>query len=318
MSDKKQILVIGAGAIGGGVAPFLARVAGVGVFDVNKAHVEAINAGGLKVSGASESVNRIPAHTDPAELARYQFDGVMVSVKGMFTRAALEGVKPHLKGSPVMFTIQNGLGNVEILEEMGDWPILHGITLEGGRFVGPGEIHHMVHGEESWVGPARGEFEAVRWFGDLISESGIATRVVPDASGAIWSKFIFNSTLNPIGALVRGVPEAMYQCDEIYQLVDDMMAEGTKVAAAQEIDLLFDPMHMIRDLRAGKAPPLKHAGSMSYDIAEGRATEIEFLTGYMVRKAESLGVDIPITETVYRLLVGTEFGVRVRQQQKQS
>jgi len=51
---------------------------------------------------------------------------------------------------------------------------------------------------------------------------------------------------------------------------------------------------------------------MSYDIAEGRATEIEFLTGYMVRKADELGVAVPVTRSVYRLLVGTEQGVAIR------
>ena len=111
---------------------------------------------------------------------------------------------------------------------------------------------------------------------------------------------------------MRGVPEVMYQSDEIYELVNGMMQEGIEVAHALGIELLFDPMHFINDLRSGKIPPLKHAGSMSYDIAEGRATEIEFLTGYMIRKADELGVAVPISRSVYQLLVGTELGVAIR------
>ena len=312
MADKKRVLVIGAGAIGGVFASFLAKVADTVIFDANQAHVDAINKNGLRVSGATESVSKIPAYTGANELAQYEFDGVMVSVKGMYTEAALRDVKPYLKGNPVMFTIQNGLGNVETMEAAGDWPIIHGITMEGGQFSAPGKINHMVHGDESWVGPARGDFESTRWFGEIINEAGIKTRVVPDASGAIWSKFIFNATLNPLGALVGAVPEPMYQSDEVYELVSAMMQEGREVAAAQDIELLFDPMHFIDELRAGNVPPLKHSGSMSYDIIEGRPTEIEFLTGYMARKAKELGVPAPVTDTVYRLLVGLEMGRDVK------
>ncbi|MEL0082935.1 MAG: ketopantoate reductase family protein [Gammaproteobacteria bacterium] len=310
--SRQKVLVVGAGAIGGVFASYFAKVSDVTIFDVNQAHVDAINANGLKLSGETEAVTQIPAVSDPAALADQQFDGVMISVKGMFTRAAVESLMPHLQGRPVLFTIQNGLGNVEILEELVDWPVMHGITLEGGHFIEPGHVKHLVAGEESWVGPARGDFEEVRWFGELMDESGIKTRTVPDPSGAIWSKFIFNSTLNPVGVLVRGVPEVMYQSDEIYELISDMMEEGTKVAHALGIELLFDPMHFINDLRSGKIPPLKHAGSMSYDVAEGRPTEIEFLTGYMVRKAAEVGVDVPVNKAVYRLVVGTDMGVAIR------
>jgi len=310
--SRQKILVVGAGAIGGVFASYFAKVSDVTIFDVNQAHVDAINANGLRLSGETEAVTQIPAVSDPAEFADTKFDGVMISVKGMFTRAAVESIKPHLQGSPVLFTIQNGLGNVEVLQELVDWPVMHGITLEGGHFIEPGHVKHLVRGEESWVGPSRGSFEEMRWFGELMDESGIKTRTVADPSGAIWSKFIFNSTLNPVGVLIRGVPEVMYQSDEVYELVNEMMNEGTQVANGLGIELLFDPMHFINDLRSGKIPPLKHAGSMSYDIAEARATEIEFLTGYMVRKADELGIDVPVTRSVYRLLVGTEMGVFIR------
>lgn len=313
MSDKKRILVVGAGAIGGVFASFLHRVADVVIYDVNRAHVDAINQRGLKVSGASESVSRIPAHADAAELAQYRFDGVMLAVKGMFTQDAVTAIKPYLLDSTLLFTIQNGQGNVETLEQAGNWDIIHGITLEGAQYTGPGEVQHLVHGEESWVGPARGSFERTRWFGELVHAAGIGTRVVPDPRGAIWSKFIMNAVANPIGALQRGVPESMYQCDEIFALIETMMAEGAAVAKAQGIELLFDPMEYLRALHSGKAPPMKHAGSMSYDIDAGRATEIEFLTGYLVRAAERYGVAVPVSRAVYQLLKGLEFGNRIRQ-----
>ena len=115
---RQKVLVVGAGAIGGVFAAYLSKVSDVTIFDVNQSHVDAINANGLQLSGMTESVTSIPAVSDPAQLTDTQFDGVMISVKGMFTRSALESLLPHIKGSPVLFTIQNGLGNVEILQEL--------------------------------------------------------------------------------------------------------------------------------------------------------------------------------------------------------
>lgn len=314
MSYRKQVLVVGAGAIGGVFASFLNKVSDVVIYDVNQAHVDAINKNGLKVTGASESVSQIPAHADATELAQYQFDGVMLSVKGMFTQDAVMAIKPYIQDSTLMFTIQNGQGNVETIEKIGNWDIIHGITIEGAQFIGPGEVEHLVHGEESWVGPARGSFEKTRWFGELVNAAGIKTRVVPDPRGAIWSKFIMNAVANPIGALQRGVPEAMYQNDEVFALIESMMEEGTAVARAKGVELLFDPMEYLRALHSGKAPPMKHAGSMSYDIDAGRQTEIEFLTGYLVRAADESGVDVPVSRAIYRLLKGLEFGNEIKKQ----
>lgn len=308
----RSILVVGCGAIGGIFAAYLARSAEVVALDANAAHVAAINRDGLKLTGSSQMVARMSAISDPSEAARHRFDAVIILVKSMLTESVFRTLKPHLSGRPVVVTLQNGMGNAETLERLCDWDVAHGFSMEAGRCVGPGEVVHYLHGEETWIGPTRGRIENLTWLAGLLSECGIRTTAIADPRGAIWSKFIFNCVVNPLGALLLGENRARYEVPEVAQLIDEMIAEGVRVAEAQGIDLMFDPMHVITKTRSGELPLTKHASSMALDVAAGLDTEIEALTGYMVRKAKSLGVAVPVSETVYRLAKGVEYAAKVR------
>ena len=304
-----RILVAGCGAIGGIYAAHLSRVAQVVAYDTNAAHVEAIHRNGLRLAGKTEMLARIEAVAAPTALAERSFDAVIVAVKSMHTDALFRTLRPVLAGRPLLFTLQNGQGNVELLLSACDWDVLHGMTWEGGEYEGPGCVRHLVHGPASCAGPARGSIEAAGWLGELIDSAGLPTRVVADARGAIWSKFIFNSAMNPVAALVRGIPEAKYRSEEVYEVLRAMVDEGKKVAERLGITLQFDPLGLIDDVRNGTVPMPSHPGSMAQDIERGTPTEIDALTGYMVRKAAEVGVAAPAHALVYRLLKGLEFGV---------
>jgi 2-dehydropantoate 2-reductase len=308
----RRILVVGAGAIGGLYAAYLARVAEVVALDTNRAHVEAIRRHGLRLTGLTDSVAKVAAFVHPAEMGSHTFDAVVFLVKSQATEAALHSIHPVLEGRPVLVTFQNGMGNEELLMRAGDLDVAHGVSFEAARYDGPGQIRHLVHGEESWLGPARGAVEDIAWLGELMTRSGLPTKVLADPRGAIWGKFIFNSVMNPIGAIVQGVNAARYDVPEMRALIDDMAAECTRVAEAMGIRLAFDPMYLVRKFRSGEIPLSKHAGSMAQDIEAGRETELESMTGYVVRKARELGVPVPVTESVYRMAKGVEYAVRSR------
>jgi len=316
MAERKHILIVGAGAIGGLYAATLAKVADVAVLDTNRAHVEAIRQNGLKLTGCTESVTKLAAFASAAEMGKLRFDAVIILVKSQATRAAFESIRPGLEGRPVLVTFQNGMGNEELLAQISDLDVAHGASFEAARYDGPGRVHHLVHGEDSWLGPARGKVESVRWLGELMTKSGLPTRVVADPRGAIWGKFIFNSVMNPIGAIVQGVNAARYDVPEIRALIDDMAAECIRVAEALGIRLEFDPMYLVKKIRAGESPLTKHAGSMAQDIEAGRETELEAMTGYVVRKAKELGVPVPVTESVYRMAKGVEYAARAKREDR--
>jgi 2-dehydropantoate 2-reductase len=314
MHERRQILVVGAGAIGGLYAAYLAKAADVVVLDTNAAHVEAMRRDGLTLSGCTASVTRLTAFARVSEMGKRRFDAAIILVKSQATENAFRSIEPLLEGRPLLVTFQNGMGNEELLMQLSDLDVAHGVSFEAARYDGPGRIHHLVSGEESWLGPARGSVESVAWLGELMTESGLPTKVVADPRGAIWGKFIFNSVMNPIGAIVQGVNAARYDVPEMRELIDDMAAECVRVAEALGIQLPFDPMYLVKKFRSGEIPLSKHAGSMAQDLEAGRETELQAMTGYVVKKAKELGVPVPVTESVYRMAKGVEYAAKAKRE----
>ena len=224
MHTPLRLLVIGAGAMGGVYAAYASRQADVTVLDNNREHIEAIRARGLRLSGVADMTAKLAAFETPARMGKQAFDAVLFLVKSQVTAAALESVLPWLEGTPVLVSLQNGMGNTELLEAGSRLPVGHGVTLEAGRYLGPGRIEHFIHGEEACMGPARGDIEPMRRLGAVLTETGLPTRVVADPRGAIWAKFLFNCVMNPLGALVRGNNRARYLVPEMRDLIDAMFA----------------------------------------------------------------------------------------------
>src|SRR5262249_34600105 len=309
---ERRILVVGAGAIGGLYAAYLSKVAEVVVLDSNREHVAAIRRGGLALSGRTQALAKVDAFATPAEMGLRRFDAAIILVKSQATETAFRSVEAMLGGRPLLVTFQNGMGNEETLMQASDLDVAHGVSFEAARYDGPGRIEHLVHGEESWLGPARGRVESVAWLGELMTRSGLPTKVVADPRGAIWGKVIFNSVMNPVGAVVQGVHAARCHVPEMRELIDDMAAECVRVAEAMGIRLEFDPMYLVKKFRSGEIPLSKHGGSMAQDLAAGRETELEAMTGYIVKKGKELGVPVPVHQGVYRRAKGVEYAVRAK------
>src|SRR5712672_2533152 len=183
MTERRHILIVGAGAIGGLYAAALAKAADVAVLDTNRAHVQAIRQNGLRLTGCTESVTKLEAFASAAEMGKRRFGAAIILVKSQATEAAFESIRPGLEGRPLLATFQNGMGNEELLMRLMDLDVAHGVSFEAARYDGPGRVHHLVHGEDSWLGPARGKVESVRWLGELMTKSGLPTRVVADPRG---------------------------------------------------------------------------------------------------------------------------------------
>lgn len=303
MADK--ILVVGCGAIGGLFAAALSSVAEVSVFDTDVEHVRAINARGLRINADTSRTARINATDDPATLKGRVFDAVFFLVKSKLTAAALDRVKPVLTGNPMLVTLQNGMGNAEVLLGVPGAIVVRGVTMNAGRYVEPGCVESLIEGK-TWVGPARGTVEDIRPLADLLNDAGMETEIVADPMGAVWSKFVFNCVMNPLGALMMGDNAARHDAPEMRELIDDLAAECTAVVRALGGTFAFPPMEFVDKVRAGQVPLSPHAGSMALDIARGVPTEIDELTGFIVRQGARLKVPVPNCKAVFRLVKGLE------------
>ncbi|MCK9907945.1 ketopantoate reductase family protein [Microbacteriaceae bacterium K1510] len=302
---SSHILIVGCGAIGGLFAAALSQVAKVTAYDANAEHVAAIVRDGLRITGKSPRVARIAAVSDAAALGDAKFDAVVFLIKSKFTAQALAQLQPCLGDRPMLVTLQNGMGNAEVLLSSPSATVVRGVTMNAGRYIGPGEIENLIEGK-SWLGPVRGTVDEVKPLAALLTAAGYPSEVLEDPMGAVWSKFVFNCVMNPVGALMMGDNAARYDVPEMRALIDDMAAECMTVVRALGGSFAFPPMEFVEKVRAGEVPLSKHAGSMALDIARGAPTEIDELTGFIVSEGERLGVPVPACRTVYRLAKGLE------------
>jgi 2-dehydropantoate 2-reductase len=233
------------------------------------------------------------------------FDAVIFLIKSKLTGAVMAQLRPVLAGNPALVTLQNGMGNAEVLLSQPDAIIIRGVTMNAGRYVEPGCVESLIEGK-TWLGPARGSIEDVRPLAALLNKAGMETDTVADPMGAVWSKFVFNCVMNPLGALMMGDNASRYDSPEMRALIDDMAAECTAVVQALGGTFAFPPMEFVAKVRAGEIPLSTHAGSMALDIARGAPTEIDELTGFIVREGERLKVPVSNCKTVYRLVKGLE------------
>lgn len=305
------ILIVGCGAIGGLFASALAAVAKVTAYDANAEHVRAIQTQGLRVIGKNPRVARIAATDDPATLAGAAFDAVIFLTKSKTTAAALAQLQPWLAGKPLLVTLQNGMGNAEALMAGSGQFVVRGVTMYAGRYIEPGCVENLIEGK-TWLGPQRGSVDDIAPLGRLLNEAGMPTKIVADPMGAVWSKFVFNCVMNPLGALMMGDNAARHHSPEMRALIDDMAAECMAVVRALGGRFAFPPMEFVAKIRAGELPMSQHAGSMALDIARGQPTEIDELTGFIVAEGERLGIPAPNCKTVYRLVKGLELAAQAR------
>jgi 2-dehydropantoate 2-reductase len=307
----RQILIVGCGAIGGLFAAALSSVAKVTAFDTYAEHVDAINARGIRIIGKSARTAKIRATADPASFKGTTFDAVIFLIKSKMTADALARLRPMLAGNPTLVTLQNGMGNAEVLLSDPGACVIRGVTMNAGRYVEPGCVECLIEGK-SWLGPMRGSVEDARPLADLLNKAGMETEVVADPMGPVWSKFVFNCVMNPLGALMMGDNAARYDSTQMRALIDDMAAECMAVVEALGGRFAFPPMDFVDKVRSGQIPMSRHAGSIALDIARGVPTEIDELTGFIVREGTRLNVPVPNCMAVYRLVKGLELAAHRR------
>jgi 2-dehydropantoate 2-reductase len=300
-----KVCVVGCGAVGSLFAANLARLDDVEVwaYDVWPAHVEAINAAGLRLSGAGDVVGHPRATADPAQVPACDFG--LVATKSMHTGSAVASVAHALAGASVC-SVQNGVGNEEAIAEHVD-RVIRGTTFPAGKVIEPGHVQWDVKGDTT-IGPFEPQpapMAEIERLADACTRAGLPTEAVTDARGPQWRKLIFNAATNPIGALTGLTHGRVCEDPRLRRLVSALVDEGKAVAAAQGIELDADPEELI-DYAARREVAYDHKASMLQDVEARRESEIDYLNGGVVRFGAETGVPTPLNEAVVALIKGLE------------
>jgi 2-dehydropantoate 2-reductase len=308
------ICVVGGGVIGSLYAGHLASVADVSVLTRRPAHARALAERGLTISGKSNREARVAATADPAELPDFDLGILATKATDLESAAAqLAGRSQHA----TLMTIQNGLGAEEIVRRHGPWKLISAVTFMSGVRHSDTHVEYELD-TETWLGPYAGTqttYETVTEVETLLEESGLEARAFPDLRPAQWSKLIFNATVNTVAALTDLPHVSQFAArdeeTDLGHLVHGLMDEGKRVAEAAGVALHEDPWEMnVLAVRKGEteaaAGKYAHVPSMLEDVRSRRRTEVDFITGALVREAHRLGVPVPLHEAMYRLVRGRE------------
>jgi 2-dehydropantoate 2-reductase len=301
-----RIAIVGCGAVGSLFAAHLAQLDDVEAwaFDLDSAHVQAINERGLRISGAGELVGRLRATTDAGDLPSCDYG--IVAVKSMHTSAAM-AASAHAFADGAVCSVQNGAGNEELIAEHVA-RVIRGTTFPAGHLIEPGHVGWDTKGDTQ-IGPFEprpAPLEKVRELADACTRAGMPTLALEDARGAQWRKLVFNAASNAIGALTGLTHGRIAEHPSTRELAWAVMREGRAVADAQGIVLDMDPEELF-DFAARKEVAYDHKPSMLQDVEAGRETEIDFLNGAIVAFGERHGVKAPLNGALAALIKGIEW-----------
>jgi 2-dehydropantoate 2-reductase len=299
-----KICIVGCGAVGSLFAAHLAQKgeAEVWAYDVWKDHIDAIRKNGLRLSGAAEFTTKLNATSDPKELPHCDYG--IVATKAIHTRGAIAQVARAFDDSSAVCSVQNGVGNEEIIAEHVP-RVIRGTTFPAGHPIAPGHIGFDIKGD-TWIGPfepTATPMSRVEELAGLITRSGMNVIPLQDARGAQWTKLIFNAATNPVGALTLLHHGAATRLAPTGQLFNDLIAEGEAVAKALGIELHGDPRALVQK---GANAPGKHRASMLQDVLAKRQTEVDFMNGAIVEWGKKSGIPTPLNQAIWELIKGLE------------
>ncbi|HXY51147.1 MAG TPA: ketopantoate reductase family protein [Terriglobales bacterium] len=299
-----KVCIVGCGAVGSLFAAHLARAgeAEVWAYDVWKEHVEAIRKTGLRISGAAEFTTKLNVTSDPKQLPSCDFG--IVATKAIHTSNAIAQTAHVFSENAAVCSVQNGVGNEEILAEHVR-EVIRGTTFPAGHPIAPGHVGYDIKGD-TWIGPFEPRptpMSKVEELAGLLTRAGMKTIALADARGAQWTKLIFNAATNPVGGLTLLHHGAAARFAPTARLFEDLIAEGEAVARALGISLHGDPRDLVHK---GADAPGRHRASMLQDVLARRSTEVDFMNGAIVRWGENSGVPTPLNRAAWELIKGLE------------
>lgn len=288
-----KIAVMGAGAVGSYFGARLHQAGHDVVLIARPAAVDAIRLLGLRLQ-MKDFDGRLPmaASTDPAVAATA--DLVLFCVKSQDTETAGASLKDVLRRHCTVLCLQNGVDNAQRLSQVLGFPAVPAAVYVAVEMPAAGHVIHNGRGEMV-IGPSPGSEKAARAF----AQAGIAVQVTATVMHALWAKLAANCAWNALSALTQLPYGELVQRPGIEETLRGLVAECRTVAAAEGFSLpatLWDDIHDLSRSMSGQR------SSTAQDLARGRRTEIDFINGFVVRRAAAHGIDVPLNRLLHALV----------------
>jgi 2-dehydropantoate 2-reductase len=301
-SERMRVAIVGAGAMGGVLGFHLAAVADLVLVDPWAAHVDAINAGGLCCEREGVvTARRARAVTTPADAG--PCDAAIVLVKAGATPWAAAACAALLAPGGVAYTLQNGLGNADLLAAtLGAARVGQGVTSLGGTLLGPGRVRHAGMGP-TVLGASPDRALAASLAG-LLARAGLPASVGDDIESLVWGKLVVNAGINALTALLRVPNGALAELPAPRALLAAAVQEAAAVAAARGVRLPYpDPVAHVEGVALATGA---NRSSTLQDVLRGAPTEVATINGAVAAEGARLGVPTPLNSALAALVAALE------------
>lgn len=293
-----KICVLGAGAMGCLYGGCLSHI-GHDVTLVGGRSIPVIRENGLKMDTAWTGPIVVHPKACNADELEGEFDVLILLTKTYQSRAAMDSIRHILNDKMTVLSLQNGLGNKELLQEyVSTEQIMLGMTLYPSDLIAPGEIVSSFADIGALVDAEGPLTERTRRISAEMDKAGIKHIIGEGAWEFIWEKVIFNAVANSVCTLL-GVSSEMLIPIGANDFLNEMANEGIAIANANGVAISGESMRKRFDvLKLGKP----HAPSMLVDITSGRKTEVDFINGGLAREGKRLGIPTPINDVIIQLI----------------
>ncbi len=299
--------IVGAGAMGSLFGALLSEAGNdVWLYDVWQEHVDAINASGLQIEreGVKRSV-RIKATTSPENIGQNEL--VILFVKSTQTQKASAVARQLAGKTGLVLTLQNGMGNADVIAESIDpTKILAGTTSHGATLLEAGGIRHAGVGPTTlgaWSTSSAGLQNAQR-VAEFFTTAGIETQAVDDVHSVVWNKLLINIGINAITALTGIKNGQLLDLESTRDISRTAVEEAMAVARAANVRINEDAVKHVLEVALATAA---NRSSMGQDVDHRRQTEISTINGYIVQEAGRHGLDAPVNRTLTALVETLQF-----------
>ncbi len=296
-----KIAIIGPGAMGSLFASLLGRKEHeVFILDKNKERASLINSKGISCEGLAGNWQvKVKATAEPREISAP--DLVLICVKTYDTKSAAVAAKAMLGENTSVLTLQNGIGNIELISEVvGAERVLGGTTNLGATLLGQGKVRYAGKGETT-IGRLDGRITVeLRSIRESFIKAGLETKISRDIKNFLWSKLIINVGINALTAITRLNNGKLLDFEPSRKILKLAVNEAVKVAKRKRVKLSYeDPLTKVEAVCEATANNLS---SMLQDVLRKKRTEIDSLNGVIVRQAEELGIVVPVNSMLVDLV----------------
>lgn len=299
-----NIAVIGAGAMGGLFSCLLSKENNVTVIDLNTALIDKINKDGFRLTSPEGVPSVYHMHAATSCSGMPEQDLVILFVKSMFSVSALDSNKPIIGPNTFLLSMQNGMGHEDTLIRYADEDhVLLGTTQHNASIEGLAENRHNGRGPNALCNLS-GKTEMCAHIAAALTEAGIDTKVDPNVRRMIWNKLFTNISASVLTGILQVKLGFITENPNAYSICKTLIAEAVKTAKADGFD--FDLDEKIADVTRVCNNTPTGVTSIYYDLKNGNRTEVDTISGAVLKTARKYGIDVPVTETMVNLVHALE------------